>query len=101
MAHDCNCTLRWLESLEDFLSHGCLGDEHGLLQHHHHSNKQRLSQRAGWQRLSAAMLQLRVAPSQSKHKLYIGNIPKDLNKETFKEQLDAVVKGAHVHMGTI
>ena len=34
-----------------------------------------------------------MAPSQSKHKLYIGNIPKDLNKEAFKEQLDAVVKG--------
>ena len=38
-------------------------------------------------------MQLRVATSQSKHKLYIGNIPKDLNKDTFKAQLDAVVKG--------
>ena len=35
-----------------------------------------------------------MAPSQSKHKLYIGNIPKDLSKEAFREQLDAVAKGA-------
>ena len=39
-------------------------------------------------------VQLRVAPSQSKHKLYIGNIPRELSKEGFKEQLDAVVRGA-------
>jgi hypothetical protein len=39
-------------------------------------------------------VQLRVAPSQSKHKLYIGNIPRELSKEAFKAQLDAVVRGA-------
>jgi hypothetical protein len=37
--------------------------------------------------------QLRVAPSQSKHKLYIGNIPRELTKEQLREQLDAAVKG--------
>ncbi|CAL8471852.1 g11394 [Coccomyxa elongata] len=36
---------------------------------------------------------IRVAPSQSKHKLYLGNIPRDLSKEGLKEQLDAIVKG--------
>ena len=34
-----------------------------------------------------------MAPSQSKHKLYLGNIPRDLSKDGLKEQLDAVVKG--------
>ncbi|KAK9905524.1 hypothetical protein WJX75_001554 [Coccomyxa subellipsoidea] len=39
---------------------------------------------------------LRVAPSQSKHKLYVGNIPRELSKDALKEQLDAVVKGVEV-----
>ncbi|EIE23761.1 RNA-binding domain-containing protein [Coccomyxa subellipsoidea C-169] len=39
---------------------------------------------------------LRVAPSQSKHKLYVGNIPRDLSKDTLKAELDAVVKGVEV-----
>ena len=38
-------------------------------------------------------MQLRVAPSQSKHKLYVGNIPKELNKDSLKEELSAVCKG--------
>ena len=38
-------------------------------------------------------LQLRVAPSQSKHKLYVGNIPKELTTETLKQELSAVTKG--------
>ena len=38
-------------------------------------------------------LQLRVAPSQSKHKLYVGNIPKELTRDTLKEQISAVAKG--------
>lgn len=37
--------------------------------------------------------QLRVAPSQSKHKLYVGNIPKELTRDTLKEQISAVAKG--------
>ncbi|CAK0783223.1 hypothetical protein CVIRNUC_006422 [Coccomyxa viridis] len=36
---------------------------------------------------------LRVAPSQSKHKLYVGNIPKELTRDTLKEQISAVAKG--------
>ena len=39
------------------------------------------------------VLQLRVAPSQSKHKLYVGNIPKELTRDTLKEQISAVAKG--------
>lgn len=39
------------------------------------------------------VMQLRVAPSQSKHKLYVGNIPKELNKDSLKEELSAVCKG--------
>lgn len=38
-------------------------------------------------------VQLRVAPSQSKHKLYVGNVPKELTKDTLKEELSAVAKG--------
>ena len=38
-------------------------------------------------------MQLRVAPSQSKHKLYVGNIPKELNKDTLKEEVSKVAKG--------
>lgn len=38
-------------------------------------------------------LQLRVAPSQSKHKLYVGNIPKELTTDTLKQELSAVTKG--------
>ncbi|CAL5220907.1 g3002 [Coccomyxa viridis] len=36
---------------------------------------------------------LRVAPSQSKHKLYVGNIPKELTTDTLKQELSSAVKG--------
>ena len=41
----------------------------------------------------AHALQLRVAPSQSKHKLYVGNIPKELTTDTLKQELSSAVKG--------
>ena len=41
-------------------------------------------------------MQLRVAPSQSKHKLYVGNIPKELTTDTLKQELSAVAKGETV-----
>lgn len=37
---------------------------------------------------------MRVAPSQSKHKLYVGNLPKDMSKEDLEAVLQPLVKGA-------
>ncbi len=42
---------------------------------------------------SFCALQLRVAPSQSKHKLYVGNIPKELTTDTLKQELSSAIKG--------
>ena len=38
--------------------------------------------------------QVRVAPSQSKHKLYVGNLPKDMSKDDLEAVLQPLVKGA-------
>ena len=35
-----------------------------------------------------------MAPSQSKHKLYVGNLPKDMSKEELEAVLQPLVKGA-------
>jgi len=45
-------------------------------------------------RAPAGGAQLRVAPSQSKHKLYVGNLPKDMSKEDLQATLAPLVKGA-------
>jgi hypothetical protein len=42
------------------------------------------------------VLQLRVLPSQSKHKLYIGKLPRDYTKESLEADLKKHVKGAAV-----
>ncbi len=39
-------------------------------------------------------MQLRFAPSQSKHKLYVGNLPKDMSKDDLQAVLHPLVKGA-------
>ncbi|KAK9837452.1 hypothetical protein WJX81_003692 [Elliptochloris bilobata] len=42
---------------------------------------------------------LRVAPSQSKHKLYVGNVPKDMSKDDLQAMLQPLVKGLeHVEL---
>lgn len=40
--------------------------------------------------------QLRFQPSQSKNKLYLGNIPKDMMKDAIRAKLNEHVKGSHV-----
>ena len=39
--------------------------------------------------------QLRFQPSQSKNKLYLGNIPKDMMKDRIHAKLDEHVKGSY------
>lgn len=39
-------------------------------------------------------VQVRLAPSQSKNKLYIGNVPKTWSKERWDEELNRHVRGA-------
>ena len=39
--------------------------------------------------------QLRFQPSQSKNKLYLGNIPKDMMKDAIHAKLDEHIKGSY------
>lgn len=45
------------------------------------------------------LLQVRMAPSQAKHKLFVGNIPKAYTQEEVERQLNLVVKGWHSQAG--
>ena len=46
-------------------------------------------------------MQLRMAPSQAKHKLFVGNIPKAYNQDEVKRQLEQHVKGASIRVSAI
>ncbi len=45
--------------------------------------------------VSVFLPQLRFQPSQSKNKLYLGNIPKDMMKDRIHAKLDEHVKGSY------
>ena len=42
---------------------------------------------------------MRLAPSQSKNKLYVGNVPKLWSPEKWEAELKKIVKGEHHHHG--
>ena len=44
----------------------------------------------------AAPVQIRVLPSQSKNRLYLGNLPKTITKDELDAQVRAATKGALV-----
>ena len=46
-------------------------------------------------------VQVRVAPSQSKHKLYVGNLPKDMSKDDLEAVLQPLVKGAPLPLAAL
>jgi hypothetical protein len=46
----------------------------------------------------AAPAQIRVLPSQSKNRLYLGNLPKTISKDELDAQVRAATKGALVCM---